>query len=77
MTTVTGGYERTRVRPATVDVAGVSWPAFKLHAVIIAVVVAIGALVLSGSGQVAMWASAATLLTVWWGERLWLARHGR
>ena len=66
-TTVPGG-----VGVATVDIAGVRWPAYKLHALIFAAIVAVGALVLSGSGQVAMWCSAITMLTVWWGERLML-----
>lgn len=53
----------------SVQVASVRWPAHKLHAVILAVLVAVGALVLTGSGQITMWASALTLLAVWWGER--------
>lgn len=79
MTTVTGSYGTTREtgRAATVEVAGISWPTYKLHALLLAVVVAIGVLVLSGSGQIAMWASAITMLTVWWGERLLSARLHR
>ncbi|MFW0792912.1 hypothetical protein AAFP30_03780 [Gordonia sp. CPCC 205515] len=53
----------------TVDVAGVRWPMHKAHAVAAAVLVALLAFVVTGSGQVTMWASAAALLTVWWGER--------
>lgn len=53
----------------TLDIAGVRWPIHKAHALAVAVIVAVFALVITGSGQVTMWASAAALLTVWWGER--------
>lgn len=59
----------------TVEVAGVRWPAYKLHAVLLAVVVAVLVFALTGSGLVVAWASATVLLATWWGERIWLSHR--
>ncbi|AZG43730.1 hypothetical protein [Gordonia insulae] len=58
-----------------VQVAGAAWPLYKVHAVIAALIVAVVALGLTGSGQAVAWASAAALVTVWWTERLWQTAH--
>ncbi|MDY6811554.1 MAG: hypothetical protein SW127_21525 [Actinomycetota bacterium] len=71
---VRSGYRRTLT--PTVDVAGVRWPAYKLHAMLLAVLVAVVVFALTGSGVVVAWASAAALLATWWGERIWFARRG-
>ncbi|MXP21147.1 hypothetical protein GIY30_07240 [Gordonia sp. HNM0687] len=66
---------RRRTATPTVDVAGVRWPAYKLHAVLLAVLVALFAFALTGSGAVVAWVSASVLLATWWGERIWLAHR--
>ena len=53
----------------TVAVAGVAWPLYKLQAVALAVLVGMLALIATGSGQITMWLSAATLVGVWWLQR--------
>ncbi|EGD55881.1 hypothetical protein [Gordonia neofelifaecis] len=60
--------ETATVRPAVrVSVFGVPWPAHKLAAVVAGAVVAALVFAFSGSGAVAMWATAATVVAVWWG----------
>lgn len=55
---------------ATVDIAGVAWPVYKVRALVVAAIAALIALVLTGSGEVTMWACALTLTTLWWAGRL-------
>ena len=50
----------------TVDIAGVAWPVYKVCALVVAVIAALIAFVLTGSGEVTMWASALSLTTLWW-----------
>lgn len=59
-----------RVATASVDLAGVSWPLYKLQALAVAVVVAVITLVAFASLEVVAWASAITLVVTWW-----VARH--
>ncbi|MEE4023152.1 hypothetical protein V1Y59_08695 [Gordonia sp. PKS22-38] len=66
---------RVRSLPPTVVIAGVRWPAYKVHALLVAVLVAVGALLITGSGQVVACAAGAALLSIWWGERLWVTRR--
>lgn len=63
-----GGRRRTAGVP-TVDVFGVAWPQYKLHAVLAGLAAVAVVLVLGGTGALAMWVSAAAVLLVWWGER--------
>lgn len=65
--------DRPRRVHATIDIAGVAWPAYKVWAVIAAAIAALVAVVLTGSGEITMWACALTLTTVWWAARLLLA----
>ncbi|MGV9710167.1 hypothetical protein ACWDTI_05835 [Gordonia sp. NPDC003424] len=57
----------------TVNVAGTQWPVHKAHALAAAVVMAVLVLLVTESGQVAMWASAITMVVTWWGERAFFA----
>ena len=52
-----------------VEVAGVSWPLYKLYAVGVAVVVALVSLVMFTSHEVTAWSSALALLVTWWVAR--------
>lgn len=54
---------------ASVDVFGVAWPAYKVHALLAGLMAVVVVLALGGSGLVAMWVSLAAVLLVWWGER--------
>ncbi|SKY84574.1 Uncharacterised protein [Mycobacteroides abscessus subsp. abscessus] len=49
----------------TVDIAGVSWPVHKLYAAAAATVVALIALVVTRSPEIAAWSSAAAGVAVW------------
>lgn len=63
---------RAAHRPATVstvDVFGVAWPAYKVHAVLVGLLAVAAVLLLGGSGVAAMWVSGIAALAVWWGER--------
>lgn len=73
MTTIIESLDTNRPRHlhATVDLAGVAWPVYKVQALIVAAVVALAVLVLTQSGQVTMWACGLTLTTVWWAGRLY------
>lgn len=57
----------------TTDIAGVRWPVNKLHAVVAGIIVALVAVLLTGSGVTTMWVTAAVVLAVWWGESAWFA----
>ncbi|MGB3603190.1 MAG: hypothetical protein WBA38_06490 [Gordonia sp. (in: high G+C Gram-positive bacteria)] len=60
--------EASRVRTlASVSVFGVPWPIHKLAAVVVGFVAAGLAFWFTGSGNAAMWASAAAVVVVWWG----------
>lgn len=52
-----------------VDVAGVSWPLYKVQALLAAVLLGVAAFLVTGSGQITMWVSALSLATVWWVQR--------
>ncbi|MFT4086479.1 MAG: hypothetical protein QM658_04885 [Gordonia sp. (in: high G+C Gram-positive bacteria)] len=58
-----------------VDVFGVAWPLYKLHAVLVGVVAAVLALALGGAPVVAAWIAGGSVLAVWWGERIWSSRR--
>ncbi|MDL9937429.1 hypothetical protein QSJ18_11795 [Gordonia sp. ABSL1-1] len=60
---------RQRRAVRTVDVAGVAWPAYKLHALLVGIVVAMAIFALTASGQLTMWVTAGAVLVVWWGGR--------
>lgn len=60
---------------ASVDVFGVSWPAYKVHALLAGLAAVAVVLAAGGTGVLAMWVSAAAILLVWWGERA--ALHSR
>lgn len=76
MVEVRSGHGRAADAPA-VDIAGVRWPAYKVHAVIAALVVALIALTITGSAAAVAWASGLALIAVWWAERAWYALHPR
>lgn len=57
-----------------VDVAGTRWPLYKLEAIVVGVVVLLGAFVVLGSLEPAVLTAAAVALTVWWGRRVHLRR---
>ncbi|MFZ2509763.1 MAG: hypothetical protein WAW85_01550 [Gordonia sp. (in: high G+C Gram-positive bacteria)] len=54
---------------ASVDVFGVAWPVYKVHALLAGLAAVVLVLALGGTGAVAVWVGAATVLLVWWGER--------
>ncbi|WP_461665666.1 hypothetical protein [Gordonia sputi] len=49
----------------TIDIAGVSWPVHKLYSAVAAAVVALVALVVTWSPEIAAWSSAAAGVAVW------------
>lgn len=53
----------------SVDVFGVAWPLYKLHAVLAAALATVVILAAGGTGTVAVWVSAVVAIVVWWGER--------
>ncbi len=55
--------------PASVEVFGVAWPVYKVHALLAGLVAVALVLALGGTGAVAVWVSGAAVLLVWWGER--------
>lgn len=65
----TGALHRRRPGVPTVDVFGVAWPLYKVHAVLAGLAAVTLILLLGGTGALAMWVSAAAVLLVWWGER--------
>lgn len=70
MTTVIEANEAVR-RPRasrTVSIAGVAWPAYKLHAALASIVVGLVLLAITRSAEIAAWVAAGTALAVWWGE---------
>lgn len=70
MTTVIEANEAVR-RPRTsrtVSVAGVAWPAYKLHAALATIVVGFLVFAITRSAEITAWVAAATALTVWLGE---------
>ena len=67
----------TRAVTPVVEVAGVRWPAYKFHAVVAALLVALLAFAITGSGQAVAWAAGVALVAVWWSERAWFALHPR
>ncbi|GAC55898.1 hypothetical protein GOHSU_02_00410 [Gordonia hirsuta DSM 44140 = NBRC 16056] len=69
MTALNETFARHRLRPATVDVFGVPWPAYKAYAVLAGLLTVVTVLAFGGPGVTAMWASAVVVLTVWWGQR--------
>ncbi|MFT4124788.1 MAG: hypothetical protein QM662_00965 [Gordonia sp. (in: high G+C Gram-positive bacteria)] len=78
MSTLTGSLPVRRPGPstgghATVELAGITWPVYKLLAVIVAAVVGVAVLVIA-TPQAAAWASAVALLVCWWGGRLAIHR---
>ncbi|MGV9826243.1 hypothetical protein [Gordonia sp. NPDC003429] len=56
-------------RGGTVEVAGISWPVYKLHALAAGVIAALVTLVLTRDLQITAWASGSALVSVWWVER--------
>ena len=59
------------VRPVpSIDVAGVPWPAYKVHALLVALVVAVVVLAITRSPELTVWVTAATATVSWWGLRL-------
>ena len=49
----------------TIDIAGVNWPVHKLYSAVAAAVVALVALVVTWSPEIAAWSSAAAGVAVW------------
>ena len=54
----------------SVDVAGVPWPAYKVHALLVAVVAAAVVLGITGSPELAVWVTTAATTVTWWALRL-------
>lgn len=57
---------RLRPRVNTVDIAGTAWPVYKVEALVLGVLVFLGALALTTSLQVAVLTSAASTVVAWW-----------
>lgn len=57
---------RLRSRVSTVDIAGIAWPVYKVEALVLGVLVFLGALALTTSLQVAVLSSAASTVVAWW-----------
>ncbi|MFT3715428.1 MAG: hypothetical protein QM774_05625 [Gordonia sp. (in: high G+C Gram-positive bacteria)] len=75
MTTLNPFRTPVRAATATVDVFGVPWPVYKLHALAAGVVFA-AVLTLAGvPGELTVWISGAAAIAVWWGERVATARR--
>lgn len=60
---------------SSIDVFGIAWPTYKVHAVLgglaaVALVLAVG-----GALTLAVWLSAAASITLWWGGRAASARR--
>ncbi|QCB51447.1 hypothetical protein E5720_19825 [Rhodococcus sp. PAMC28707] len=60
----------TCTRLHTVDIAGTSWPVYKLEALAVGVLVFLGALALTTSLQLAVLVSACATVLAWWSLRL-------
>lgn len=54
----------------SVDVAGVPWPAYKVHALLVALVVAATVLGVTGSAELTVWITTAATTVTWWSLRL-------
>ncbi|GAA1893217.1 MAG: hypothetical protein INR72_04395 [Williamsia herbipolensis] len=54
----------------SVDVAGVPWPAYKVHALLVALVVAAAVLTVTRSPELTVWVTTASATVSWWGLRL-------
>ncbi|WP_338891677.1 hypothetical protein [Rhodococcus sovatensis] len=57
---------RRRASTSTVDIAGTDWPVYKIEALVLGVLVFLGALALTTSLQVAVLTSAASTVVAWW-----------
>lgn len=57
---------RRRAQVHTVDIAGTAWPVYKVEALILGVLVFVGALALTASLQVAVLGAAAATVVAWW-----------
>ena len=57
------------------DVFGVPWPAYKVHALFAGALVAVVALLLGAPATLIVWISGAAALAIWWGERVFSARR--
>lgn len=60
----------TRTRLRTVDIAGTPWPVYKLEALVLGVLVFLGALALTTSLQMAVLGSAGATVLAWWSLKL-------
>ncbi|MFT4042396.1 MAG: hypothetical protein QM673_04465 [Gordonia sp. (in: high G+C Gram-positive bacteria)] len=79
MTVLTQSYESPG-RPArvrTVEVAGILWPLYKLHAVAAALLAALITLSVTRDPQITAWVSGVVLISVWWVERYLHVVSGR
>ena len=54
----------------SVDVAGVPWPAYKVHALLVALVVAATVFGVTGSPELTVWITTAVTTVTWWSLRL-------
>ena len=53
----------------SIDVAGVPWPAYKVHAMLVALVVAMIVLTATRSAELTVWITTAATTVAWWGLR--------
>lgn len=60
---------------AGIDVFGVQWPIYKVHAVIAGLVLVPVVLLLTGSAVAAAWIAAVAVVALWWGERRVVTRR--
>jgi Flp pilus assembly protein TadB len=57
---------RRRTHAHTVDIAGTAWPVYKVEALVLGLLVFVGALALTTSLQVAVLGAAAATVVAWW-----------
>ncbi|WP_072806356.1 hypothetical protein [Rhodococcoides yunnanense] len=58
---------RPTARVNTVDIAGTAWPVYKVEALVLGMLVFVGALAFTASLQVAVLSAAAAAVAAWWG----------
>ncbi len=58
--------EWTGRRPDTIDIADVAWPVYKVEALVLGLLVFVGALALTTSLHFAVLSGAAATLVTWW-----------